>query len=333
MIETRTTEAVVTGAAGFIGQHLVRRLADENYRVTAVDLHEPDDGFPPSVQFERLDIRDTQALKPLLPPDGEVFHLASVHLEVGEDEAAFQQVNVRAAEDLVEACSRRGVRRLIHTSSVGIYGHVEDPPADEQSAKDPQTPYERSKLAGERAVRGRADTLGVDVIVLRPAWVYGPGCPRTEKLVDALSNGQFFYIGSGDNLRHPLYIDDMLDAYLLAARASPSLAGTPYLIGGPEYMPLSEMIDTFAAVLDVSSPKLRIPKPMGYALGLLTELAFALIGRRPPMSRRTLAFFENDNAFLTAAAERDLGFKPEVRLEEGLCRTLGRRKALAAHTA
>lgn len=318
-------EVLVTGAAGFIGRHLVRRLAAEGRTVTAVDVADDPakERFPDEVRYERVDVRDTGTLERLLPAGGEVFHLASVHLEVGQEESAFEAVNVRAAADLVEACGRVDVRRMVHTSSVGIYGHVEDPPAREDSPKRPQTPYERTKLAGERAVREKAEDVGMDVVVLRPAWVYGPGCPRTAKLMDALRGRRFFYIGAGDNLRHPLYIDDMLDAFTLAAEAPRTVAGNAYLIGGPEYLSLEEMVDTFARCLDVPEPGIHVPRALGWSMGLVMEGVFALSEGEPPFSRRSLAFFENDNAFDVSSAGRDLGFHPKVDLEEGVRRTLG----------
>lgn len=316
-------EALVTGAAGFIGGHLVRRLAREGRRVTAVDVQDLSSGqFPERVEYRRVDVRDTAGLKALLPAGGDVFHLASVHLEVGEDESVFEEVNVQAAANLVDACGRADVRRMVHTSSVGIYGNVQDPPAREDSPKSPETPYERTKLAGERAVLKRAEAAETDVIVLRPAWVYGPGCPRTKKLMDGVRSGRFFYIGAGEHLRHPLYVDDMNEAYLLAAEARESALGKAYIIGGPEYMALRDMVGTFARVLGVSEPGIHVPRPVGWSMGLLLEGAFALTGREPPFSRRSLAFFENDNAFDISAAETDLGFEPEVSLEEGVRKTL-----------
>ena len=314
---------LVTGAAGFIGAHLVRHLASTGASVRALDVKRP----PPvldlaEVDYNESDICDARSLTDLLAGVDTVYHLASVHLEVHAGEDAFRRVNVRAAENLVSACAEAGVRRLVHTGSVGIYGHVEEPPAQEDSPKHPQTPYERTKLAGEEAALARAREVGQDVVVLRPAWVYGPGCPRTAKLIRTLRKGRFFYVGGGVNLRHPLFIDDMLDAFTLAADAPSAAAGRAYLIAGPRSMTLNEMVGTFARVLDVEAPRVSIPAPLGRGIGLAAELAFGLMRREPPFSRRSLAFFENDNAFDTSAAEQDLGFRAKVDLDEGLRRTL-----------
>lgn len=316
---TRAMPVLVTGATGFIGSHLVRRLASSGHDVRALDVRSATDAARvPGVVYHEGDIRDEKKLGELLSCVDTLYHLASVHLQVHASEREFESVNVKGVERLVELCVKAGVRRMVHTSSVGIYGHVERPPASEGAAKRPLTAYERTKLAGETAALGCGSELGLGVIVLRPAWVYGTGCPRTAKLARALRKRRFFYIGSGSNLRHPLYVEDMIDAYELAASCPDSLDGRGYIIAGPRSMTLRQMVDTFARVLEVPAPSICIPRTTGKGLCLASELAFALLGRDPPVSRRSLAFFENDNAFDTGAAERDLRFKARVELEDGL---------------
>lgn len=322
-----SSTALVTGAAGFIGSHLVRRLASDGGRVVAVDVRAEspfsrDGGSPGEIRYERCDVRDAARLRGLLEGVNRVFHLASVHLEVGEDERVFREVNVAASRDLVDACVDAGVPGLIHTSSVGIYGDVKDPPAAEDAPRRPESPYERTKLAGEEAVRRRAAERGLDAVVLRPAWVYGPGCPRTRKLIRTLRAGRFLYFGRGDNLRHPVYVDDVLDAYVLAADRVGERAGRAYIVGGPRALELREMVNTFADAMGVRRPWIRIPKGAGWGLGLMAESLFSAVGREPPVSRRSLAFFDNDNAFDITAARCELGFEPRVELEEGVRRTL-----------
>lgn len=316
--------AVVTGAAGFIGTHLSRRLAALGHRVIAVDIREQ----PPSLNvrdlsYHRVDIRDRVQVEELLQGVSVLFHLASAHLEVHAPPEVYHATNVKASENLVRACKAVGVQRLIHTSSVGIYGNIADPPAREESPKRPKTVYERTKLAGEQAALRTADELGQDIVVLRPAWVYGPGCPRTAKLMRSLQRRVFFYIGDGSNLRHPIFIDEMIDAYLLAAETSASASGRPYVVAGPRYVQLREYVSTFARLLDLQPPQLSIPRSAAVALGWFAERAFAVLRREPPFSRRSLAFFENDSAFDTTAARDQLGFKPTIDIEEGLARTVG----------
>ncbi|MGH9380703.1 MAG: NAD-dependent epimerase/dehydratase family protein [Thermoanaerobaculia bacterium] len=315
--------AVVTGAAGFIGRHLVRRLVADGWRVRGVDRH-PAQAFPesPEIEYHALDIRDAPAMAEAIRGADTVFHLASAHLELRAPRGWYESVNVAGVDTLVAACARQGVRRLVHASSVGVYGHVAHPPADEDAPKHPTSEYERTKLLGEQAALERAEREGVSLVVLRPGWVYGPGCPRTAKLLRTIRRGRFFYAGDGSNLRHPIYVADAVEAFLLAAQAPEPAAGRPYLIVGPRAVTVRELVETCARVQGVAAPIRRLPRPLVRALALAVEMGFRALGRQPPMSRRSLAFFEHDNAFTGRAAEERLGFRPRVELEEGLRATL-----------
>ncbi len=317
--------AVVTGSGGFIGRHLVDRLAGEGWRVRGLDLEDPPRPNQPAgdrVSLERADVRDPEAMEHAFARADTVFHLASAHLEHGAHDEWYRSVNVEGARTVAAAAARVGVRRLVHTSSVGIYGNVKDIPADEDSPTDPVTAYERTKLQGEDAVLEVARDEELDVIILRPGWVYGPGCRRTEKLLRTVRRRRFAFVGDGSNLRHPLFISDMLDAFLLAADAPAEAAGRAYLIVGPQAVTVRELVGTCARVQGVEEPTLRLPR-RAVAAGLgVVETAFSLVGRRPPVSRRSLAFFENDNAFSGQAALRDLGFEASTDLESGLRMTL-----------
>lgn len=315
--------AVVTGAAGFIGRHLVQELLDRGWRVRAVDLHGSLEASA-SARSEtvRADVRDEAAMEAALAGADTVFHLASAHLQVHAPADWYESVNVRAMASLVALCARAGVRRLVHTSSVGIYGHVQNPPAREDSPKNPESEYERTKLAGETVALQEARRVGLDLVVLRPGWVYGPGCPRTAKLLRSIRRGRFVYIGAGRNLRHPIHVDDMVEAFALAADAPGSVARRAYLVVGPRAVTVRELVETCARVQDVRPPAVHVPRPVGVLLGVALESSFGLLRRDPPFSRRSLAFFDNDNAFDGSAAAGELGFVPRVDLVEGLSRSV-----------
>lgn len=310
---------LVTGAGGFIGSHLVPYLAARGWEVRAMDVHEAPPGVAgPNVEYRVQDIRDARLLAAALEGIDYVFNLASVHLDVHASLEEFEAVNVDALERLVELCRLAGVRRLVQVSSVGVYGHVASPPANETAPLNPQNDYERTKMAGEQAARRSAARTGMDVVVIRPSWVYGTGCPRTLKLIRSLRSGRFFYIGAARNLRHPIYIADLLDALVLAAQAGPEVAGHTFNVAGPRWMTVEEMVGQFARAIQVGPPTFHAPRWLGLALGWTAERVSALVGAEPPVSRRTLAFFENDNAFDIAAARQALGFEPKVDLPDGV---------------
>ncbi len=320
---TDGTPALVTGAAGFIGAHCVRYLAARGWRVRAMDVHAP----PPEVaalnlDFRVFDLRDTARLADAVAGCEVVFHLASVHLDIAAADQEFEDVNVKAVSQLVELCARAGVRRLVHVSSVGVYGHVEHPPASEDAPLHPVNTYERTKRAGEEAARQAAARHGVDLVIIRPSWVYGAGCPRTGKLMGALRKGRFFYIGPAQNLRHPVYIEDFLDGLVLAATVGKEIAGRTFNIAGPSWMTVEKMVTTFAQGMQVKPPALRIPRWLGLTAGWTAEQIGALLRFNPPISRRTLAFFENDNAFDIGAARQALSYAPRTELLDGVRRVL-----------
>jgi nucleoside-diphosphate-sugar epimerase len=332
--------AVVTGAAGFIGRHLVEALRAEGWQVRALDVALPErrGGEHPAgdrsgeaggevalrgaVTWFSVDIRDREALGPLLQGADVVLHLASAHLQHRAPEGWYASVNVEGTRTLVEEAGRAGVRRFVHVSSVGVYGHVESPPADEDGPLHPTNEYERTKRLGEAAARAAGARGGPEVVVLRPGWVYGTGCPRTARLLRTIRRGRFFYVGDGSNLRHPIHVSDTVRAMRLAVDAPGEVAGETYLVVGPRAVRVRDLVETCARLQGVRPPRLQLPRLLVGAGLLGVEFAFGLLRREPPASRRSLAFFEHDNAFSGKKAEHELGFVPALNLEDGMRETL-----------
>lgn len=316
------TAALVTGAGGFIGSHLIRHLAGRGWSVRAIDVHPASGALDGNIEYWVGDIRDESVFSEAVDGVDYVFNLASVHLDVHARFEQFQSVNVDALERAVELSASARVRRFIQVSSVGVYGHVAAPPAKEDAPLHPENDYERTKAAGEEAARDAASRFGVDLVIVRPSWVYGAGCPRTAKLVRSLRKGRFFYLGRGDNLRHPLYIDDFLEGVEQAALAPAAIAGSTFNLAGPRWMTVREMVSQFAAASGVRPPTLHAPRWVGMTLGWAAEQVSAVTGAEPPISRRTLAFFDNDNAFDISAARGAFGFDPRTELPAGVRRAI-----------
>jgi nucleoside-diphosphate-sugar epimerase len=313
-------KVTITGANGFIGSHLVRDQLARGRTVCAVDIslsHLEDLQSVSSFIPMQGDIRDVDLMRRAIAGSEVVFHLASAHLSLALSNEEYFQINRDGSRSLVELSYRAGVRRFVHCSSVGVHGEIKNPPANEDSAFHPDLVYEQSKLEAERAVLQYVRETGYSVVILRPVWVYGPGCPRTEKLFRTLRKGRFFYVGSGETLRHCIYISDMVEAFHLSAER-PLSPGSVFIIGDPSAVTVRELISQMAAVSNAPEPRIRIPLWFAKPAFSMIEKIFALAGQEPPVSERTLKFFTNNTSFDVVRARTQLGFVAKISLKEGL---------------
>jgi nucleoside-diphosphate-sugar epimerase len=308
---------LVTGAGGFIGLELCEHLAAAGHQVTGVDVRYPTGRSSSAFEQHTMDYRDISATKSLMRGQHVVFHLASAHLDVKLSNEVYWDVNVRGLVDLMSLAVAEGVERYVHVSSVSVYGNLESWPADENSPCQPQSVYGETKLAGEAEVRAFCDRTGLPAVILRPTWVYGATCPRTQKLYRASRNGTFAMIGGGTNVRHPIYIVDLLQALDLAMK-KPVTGNETYIIGGGQVVATADLIDTMCRVFGLRKPWIRVPHLAGQVAARVIESGSAIIGIDPPVSRRTLEFFNTNNGFNISKARNELGFAPRYTLEEGL---------------
>jgi nucleoside-diphosphate-sugar epimerase len=311
---------LITGAGGFIGSHLVEDQLKRGNQVTAVDINVDQLrslGSNPDVKIIEADFANQDVIDPELGGHEICFHLASAHLETGVGEDYFWKVNVDHTREFVERCHKAGIKRFVHCSSVGVYGDIENPPADEESECHPNVPYERSKLAGEAAVRDFVDDSDYEVVIVRPAWVYGPRDLRTEKLFRAVKKGRFFYVGNGQTFRHPIYITDMVEGFEIAAKHENG-PGEIFIMAGPKPVTLEELASGIAESVDVKPPSLRLPQALVWSGVTVLEAAARITGRKAAFSRRSMKFYTGNTAFSINKAEQVIGFVPKIGLREGL---------------
>ena len=315
--------AVITGANGFMGRHLVEDQLAQGLTVHAVDLHTDRLqalDFGPALKIFQADICDLEAMKKVVAGAAVVFHLASAHLSVTLSEEAYWRINRDGALNLVRLCHEAEVARFVHVSSVGVYGTITDPPADETTPCHPDLIYEKSKLAGEQAVLDYALQSGLPLTVIRPVWVYGPGCPRTEKLFRSLRKRTFFYIGSGNSLRHCIHVEDFNLACRLCA-SRPEAVGQVFVIGDARPLSLRELLGAMAQASGFPKPRIHLPLLIARPLFATAEWLARKFNREPFVSSRTLKFFTNNTAFSIAKARKLLDFEPRFDVVEGMRRT------------
>jgi dihydroflavonol-4-reductase len=312
----------LTGASGYTGGRLLRVLRARSDDVAAlVRARSMTEELRASgARVVDGDLRDEAALARLVEGADAVLHVAAVYRTAGHSDSYYREINVTGTERLLEAAARAGVRRFVHTSTVGVHGHVEQPPADESAPFSPGDIYQATKAEAEILALRFHRERGLPVAVVRPGAIYGPGETRLLKLFRAIARGRYAVVGSGRTFYHPVYIDDLVDGFLLALQR-PEAVGEAFLICGPRYVSQDDLAAMIARATGGRVLPFHVPAaPLQWA-GDLVEAISVPLGLEPPLHRRRVDFWTKSRAFSIEKARRRLGYAPKVDLEEGIART------------
>jgi len=317
-----TTRVLVTGANGFAGSHLTRALLEKGYTVRGLVRrpHALPEDLRTRIEIAVGDVRDARAVAQAVEGCQVVYHQAGLYRDSSAPDHAYWDTNVGGTMNVLAACERHRVQRLVHCSTMGVHGSVTQVPSDETSPFNPSDPYQRSKVAGEERVWTWYRRTQIPTTVIRPAGMYGPGDLRFRKLFKSIQGGYFVMLGPGTINFHLVYIEDLIRGYLLLG-TRPEAIGEAFLITGDEYVTLNELVLLISRILEVSPPRWRAPVWPFYAAGAVCEAICVPLHIKPPLHRRRVGFFTHNRAFTNAKARRLLGFQPKVDLGEGFSRT------------
>ncbi len=313
---------LVTGGTGFTGSHLCRRLAELGYDVRAL-VRSPEKAKPLEeigVCIVQGDLKDRRSTVRAVEDCDLVYHIAAAYRQEGLPDREFWEVNVTGTENMLEAAKECGVGRFVHCSTVGVHGHIENPPADETAPYKPGDVYQDTKLDGEKLALEYFRKNGLPGVVFRPVGIYGPGDTRFLKLFRHIKSGRFHMIGSGRALYHLTYIDDLIDGIILCGTKTEALNNI-YILGGEGYMTLNEFVSIIAKIVGAKVSRWHIPFRPVYTAAFLCEKLCKPFGIEPPIYRRRVDFFRKDRAFDISKAKRELGYSPKVTPLEGLKKT------------
>lgn len=314
---------LVTGAAGFLGGHVIDLLVAQGERPRA--LIAPSDD-PRRLAAAELDVRsadlaDRAALQKALEGAECVIHCAARTGPWGAMRE-YVRTNIYGLDLLIREALATGVQRIVHVSSVTVHGNDVGGVADETTPlREERNPYSRSKVAGERLVQRHVSELGAPVTIVRPGWIYGPrDAASFARIAAMIANGRMFVIGSGDNHLPLVHVRDAARGLILAAEAPPAVTGRAYVLVNDEPVTQEQFLTTVAAALGVPSPNRHVPYRVILGVGALSEDLGRLlrIRRPPPVTRYGLQLLGGDNRFVISRARRELGFRPQVSLQEGV---------------
>lgn len=319
------TRVLITGGTGFIGSRLALRCLDEGEAVrvlaqknTPAERQNARELESKGIEVVEGSVTDRATLQRACADVDIVYHLAAAQHEANVPDKHYYDVNVEGTRNMLDAALAAGVGRFVHGSTIGVYGGDGAAPVGDDSPLEPDNIYGVTKLAGEQVVRTYFDKL--PIAVARISETYGPGDRRLLKLFKALSAGRFVKIGPGRNLHHPVYIDDLVEGLRLAS-VSGGAVGKTFVLAGPKAITTDEMIAGISKAVEREPSRLRIPLWPLMATAVVLEGLLRPLGIQPPLHRRRMNFFVKSFRFDDQAAERAIGYRPQVDFPEGATRT------------
>jgi nucleoside-diphosphate-sugar epimerase len=248
-----------------------------------------------------------------------VYHLAAAFRNVKYSDQHYWDVNVGGTLNVLAAAREHGCERVVHCSTGGVHGHIDQPPADETYRFRPGDVYQRTKLEAELAVAA-AGNDGLPIAIVRPGAIYGEGDLRFLRLFRAIQQRRFAMIGSGKTRLHMVHVDDMVRGILLAG-SRPEARGEAFIIAGAEAPTLNEIVTTVANAVGSRRPWLHVPVWPVYAAAWLCEAVCVRLQIEPLLHRRRVGFFTHHREFDITKARRLIGYEPRVTIAEGIRRT------------
>ena len=309
----------VTGATGFIGTHICRRLAREGHQVSAIDLWEPESGLPIE-RFVRGDIRDPAAVRLAMEGCDSVLSLAAAHHDFGIDRETYHGVNEQASQVILDEMDRRSLGKVCWYSSCAVYGDA-GLPLDESAAPRPNNNYGASKLAGESVFRNwAARGGGRSALVIRPTITFGPGnVANMYSLIRQIASGRFFIAGHPTNVKSLSYVENLVEATMHLWSRQGAGCDIFNFVEKPDLTSV-EIAQTIAEALGKRSPGPRLPVWLVMLMAKPFDLVTAITGKDLGISSmRVRKLFVWETRF-EADKLRAAGFTSPVPLREGLRR-------------
>ncbi len=323
-----TRRNLVTGATGLLGSHVAEQLVARGERVKALVRRGSDVSFLRGLGVELVegDLDDPATLPGAVEGADVVYHCAARVGDWGPWEV-FQRAIIDATAHVVGACRRVGVGRLLHVSSINVYGHPRLRPGQWLDEDDPigrnlwwGDHYCRAKIAAERCVRDS----GLSWTVVRPSWIYGPRDRNSlPRVLQAIRAGRAAMVGKGDNLLNIVYAADVAEGAVRAATRA-GAAARVYNLSSEGAISQRAFLDALTDGLGLPRVRRRFPYWMAFYGGLLAELIGRAIrlGRPPHFTRYAVALVGRSTRYSIARARRELDWQPRTPPLEGLRETL-----------
>lgn len=335
----KNERVLVTGASGFIGSHLSRYFLEKGYPVVALYRRKE---LPQTLKelgdrgavLVRCDLVEERSLHSCVNSISKIVHAAGLTSDWGDPED-FTRINVGATRKLLNVARNKGVETFTYISSIAVHGfgdHVNT--SEEGPYYGYVSDYQRTKKEAEDCVL-KANDGAIATSVIRPGNVYGPGDTTTSyPIFNAIERGLMGYIGTGDTLTCPVYIDDLLRA-IEAALTCPKARGNVFNVTGGEKVTWKELLEYVAKLLGEKPPSIHIaPKTAKAGAKLLGGLYEGLgVETSPPLTMYRIQQMLHNYHFSIERAQKLLNYRPKMDWKEGYRITVETYKASSGNNA
>jgi nucleoside-diphosphate-sugar epimerase len=314
---------LVTGASGFIGKHLANRLIDLGKSVRVLCRRGSESRLSQKIidaaEIVSGDLRDKKSLLKATRGANRIFHCAGQVSDWGHLRE-FQEINVQGTHWLLEGAHRAQTSRFIHLSSVAAFGTPAPSYFDDDSeygvSKDH---YSATKVQGEKLAFSFYDKTGLPLTVLRPAVVYGPGGTWLEEPLRMIMKNQMFLLGGGNGTCHPCYIENLLDAMLLAAD-HPKAVGRGYIITDGDSITFREYFNALASLVGKSEIRRNVPVSIARTIASACEATARMQNsvNRPLLTHTAINMVTARSQTSMSRIKKELGFIPRFNFKSAI---------------
>ncbi|ABQ26197.1 NAD-dependent epimerase/dehydratase family protein [Geotalea uraniireducens] len=319
--------ALVTGGGGFLGGAIARLLVERGDTVLSFSRGEYPELARLGVEQIQGDLADREAVLRAATGCDIVFHVAA-KAGIWGSHAEYHRANVTGTENVLAACRHHGIGRLVYTGSPSVVFDGRDVEGGDESLPYPthfEAHYPKTKALAEQLVLA-ANSPSLATVSLRPHLIWGPGDNHlVPRIVAKARAGKLRRIGNSPCLVDTVYVDNAAHAHLLAADRlvfGGAVSGKSYFISNGEPIPLWEMVNRILAAAGLPPLTRCVPPKVAYAAGVVCEGLWSLLhlAGEPPMTRFVARELATAHWFNISAARRDLGYVPQISIDEGLKR-------------
>ena len=317
---------LITGGTGFVGRHLVRALIEKGalVRMLVRKTSKIEEFKELGIELVHGDTTKRDSLQGIAKDIDVVYHLAAMGHVSAISKAAYQRffdVNVNGTNNLAEECCNNKVDKFIHFSSTAAMGLIKKPLVDETMPCRPSTPYQKSKYESEKTILTNWKEKGLPAVILRPCMIYGAGgTGEFTKICRLIKKGLFPKVGRGKNLTPMVYVDDVVQAAILAGERG--IPGETYLIASDNSFELDRIRDLILKELGIKRIYPCVPTTLSKIGAWGIESLAKTFGFTPIVTYQNIDSTATDRVFNISKAKRQLGYNPKTSLKDGIRKTL-----------